>query len=53
LPRDPHDDAIGFVPMENLIARVVTVPISLYECPQAGLSTPSQACLRPNINKRL
>ncbi len=53
LPSNTRDDAIGFVPEENLIARVVTVPVSFRECRRPADLPQSVVCLKPSINKRL
>jgi signal peptidase I len=53
LPRDPRDDAIGFVPIENLIARAAMVYLSLHGCQRPKDSNENVECLQPNIDARL
>jgi signal peptidase I len=54
LPADPRDDAIGFVPFENLLGRVATVVLSTRSCPVSRPSqTPAVECLPAPIGKRL
>jgi signal peptidase I len=54
LPADRRDDAIGYVPFENLIARVATVRASFRSCP---IRQPAQGstvvCLPPPIGQHL
>ena len=47
---DPSNDAIGFVPVENLIARVATVFYSFHSCSPARVS---EECLTPKIGEHL
>ncbi len=51
LPANTDDDAIGFVPIENLIARVASVVFSTRACPTRQSS--DVACLPAPIGKRL
>jgi signal peptidase I len=53
LPTSTRDDAIGFVPVENVMGRVVTVLFTTYACSPPGGAKQSPECLVPNINKRL
>lgn len=54
LPEDTRDDAIGFVPNENLIARVATVVLSTRACPTRKPVPGSDVkCLPAPIGKRL
>lgn len=51
LPVDTRDDAIGFVPVENLIARVATVVFSTRACPTRQSS--NVECLPAPVGARL
>lgn len=54
LSSDTRDDAIGFVPIENLISRADSVVFSFYGCKlTAELKAAGVVCLAPNIGKRL
>lgn len=53
LASDPRDDAIGFVPVKNVMGRAVTVIWTLNECPAREAATVGAECLKPRINKRL
>jgi signal peptidase I len=51
LPSDPRDDAIGFVPIENLIGLATTIVYSLHTCEGKGRA--DIMCLTPNVDRRL
>lgn len=51
---DPRDDAIGFVPMENLIGRARAVPFSMYGCSIEDRQKAGGAeCLESRIGRQL
>jgi signal peptidase I len=53
LPADTRDDAIGFVPLENLIGRAVAVVYSLNVCKLSAEQTAAGVtCIAPRIGQR-
>lgn len=53
LPADASNDAIGFVPVENLMGRAVTVWFSLASCDHQRAAAQGAICLASNVSKRL